>query len=431
MNPPRLSVIIPTHKRAEILNRTLSALACQTLPAAEFEVVVVADACQDDTVAQVACSIPKMPYRLHLFCHSARSAAATRNFGAALARGDILLFLDDDVVPQPELVQAHLLAAGQDRVNLGYSKPRLSERPSWWQQNARLWWEDTFRAMRLPGYRFSYRDFFSGNVSMEAELIHRVGGFDLDFKGRLEDYELGMRFLKAGSRFSFLPEAVGIHYDRTDLALWLSRIRQEGVADVQTGQRHPELRYGLFGDFEGVYGPWRIARKTIRNAAFRARPSGDRLASVLLRLADRCERLRLRGPWLQVTGALREYNYWRGVSETIGGRRALAAWLQEAPVQPALAADAPSVDLGSLPPEGLLQDLLAQGSERGLRLAVHGVEVLKLSPRPGFEPLRKEHLHRLLREHARQNFVPALALQWIRATPGRDLTCLLNSMKSI
>jgi GT2 family glycosyltransferase len=96
--------------------------------------------------------------------------------------------------------------------------------------------------MARPGHRFSYRDFFSGNVSLPAALFRRVGGFDEAIKVRLEDYELGIRLLKAGARFIFSPEATGDHHENSDLELWLERVRKEGIATVQITRAHPELR---------------------------------------------------------------------------------------------------------------------------------------------------------------------------------------------
>jgi glycosyltransferase involved in cell wall biosynthesis len=129
---PTLSVIIPTHNRSAQLLENLSALSRQSWSVSEFEVLVVADACQDDTVERANAYAAQAPYRLRVLSHEARSRAATRNLGAAHAQSQLLLFLDDDVVAQPGLVAAHVRAQGQgpDRVVLGYSKPVLPDDPT-------------------------------------------------------------------------------------------------------------------------------------------------------------------------------------------------------------------------------------------------------------------------------------------------------------
>jgi GT2 family glycosyltransferase len=420
MNPsPLLSIIVPTHNRRAMLAKRLAALGRQSWPTTEFETLVVADACHDDSEEMVTAYCAQAPYRLRLLSHDARSAAATRNLGAAHAQGRVFLFLDDDIFAQPGLVQAHLEAQHEDGVVLGYSKPVLPPEPTWWQYGVRRWWEDTFRAMGQSGRRFTYRDFFSGNVSMPAALFQRVGGFDSSLTGRREDYELGIRLLKAGARFRFAPGAVGHHHDIPDLDEWLRRLRQEGIGDIQIGQRHPELRTCLFG-FSEPGEPW---RRAMRKLAFAHPQLGDRLERLLLRQATLYERLRLRGHWQDVVWRLREYNYWRGVATTIGGQRALAAWLQEAPMPPAVASNAPVVDMADLPPADALHGMLEQATSRGLRLELGGAEVLTIPPQPGAEPLREQHLHSALRELTEEQFVPAVVLHLIRSIPREGWLC--------
>jgi len=414
IRPPLLSVIIPTHNRSQMVARHLRAFSWQTQPAEDFEVLVVADSCEDDTAAVVAAICPQLPFHVQFLSHSARSASATRNLGTAHAQGQIYLFLDDDVLAEPGLIAAHLRAGGENRVVLGYSKPVFPEKPSLWQYNARLWWEDAFRAMRMPGYRFSYRDFFSGNVSMPAALFHQVGGFDTTIRVRLEDYELGLRLLKAGAEFCFAPQAVGHHFDNTDLHIWLQRVYKEGIADIQIGQRHPELRNILFADFEDVRGDWGRLKRLIRRVAFSWAHKRDRVTSIGVRLAKGCERLRLRGPWLHLIGALREYNYWRGVAWRIGGRAELASWMQAAPFSPSVMRDAPLIDLDR--PESIeeRQVKLDLAQESGLRIAFQGMELFSIPPAPGFEPLRYDHLLAILQQEAERKFIPALACRLIQ-----------------
>jgi glycosyltransferase involved in cell wall biosynthesis len=400
------------------LFKTLQALSVQSWSAASFEVLVVADSCEDDTDRVVSKYAARSPYRLRLLSHQARSAAATRNLGASQAGGDVLLFLDDDVVPRSGLVRAHIEAQHERGAVLGYSKPVLPARPDWFQYDARRWWEDTFTAFAQPDHRFSYRDFFSGNVSMAAELFREVSGFDLSFSGRLEDYELGLRLLKAGAGLRYSPAAVGDHYDSINLQKWLRRIQQEGAADVMMGQRHPELRYALFGAFERTGSRSRLLARTL---AFAAPQRGNKVERLLLRQASLYEWLRMRRRWRRTINILREYRYWRGAAWAIGGKRALLAWLQEAPVVPAVAGDAPAIDLAAPFPESVLQAKLSAASQKGIRVLIDGYEVLALPPQAGAEPLRLEHLRGALRKLAGQQFIPALALHTCRSEEGPAL----------
>jgi hypothetical protein len=301
---------------------------------------------------------------------------------------------------------------------LGYSKPVLPSRPDWFQLDARRWWEDTFKAFEAPDHRFSYRDFFSGNVSLPAELFRDVNGFDLSFTGRLEDYELGLRMIKAGVQFHYTPAAIGDHYDSINLSKWLQRIQQEGAADVMMGQRHPELRYVLFGSFEHASGR---ARRAARQLAFAAPQRGNKVERILLHQARVLEWVKMRRRWRRTINILREYRYWRGVAWAIGGKRAMLSWLQEAPMSPVVAADAPRFDIAATPSGDELCRMLKAAGAKGIRVLVEGTEVLALPPVVGAEQLRLEHIHGAVRELCGQQFVPALALHACRSKEGAVL----------
>src|SRR6185369_12818569 len=100
---PAISVVIPTFNRLPRLQRVLSALAEQTVSASEFEVVVVSDGSTDGTDDYLAKGDTPVPVR-HARQDNAGPAAA-RNHGVRLARGRLILFVDDDVVASPALVE--------------------------------------------------------------------------------------------------------------------------------------------------------------------------------------------------------------------------------------------------------------------------------------------------------------------------------------
>src|SRR5512133_1561145 len=102
----QLSVVIPTHNKRPVLAETLGALKAQTLPADQFEVLVVDDGSTDGTAALLDAYRP--PYSFRWLAQTNLGAAAARNAGAAVAAGDILLFLDADIVAAPDLAAAHL-----------------------------------------------------------------------------------------------------------------------------------------------------------------------------------------------------------------------------------------------------------------------------------------------------------------------------------
>jgi glycosyltransferase involved in cell wall biosynthesis len=398
----RASVIIPSHQRAVLLPRTLNALARQDFPYDQFEVIVAADACTDSTVEVVQDYSTRAPYRLRVVAHHLKSASATRNFGARHAEGATFIFVDDDIEASPSLVRAHMAIERQDSVTVGCSKPALPSSPSQWQLEARLWWEDHYRKMRQPGHRFGYRDFFSGNFALSAELFHRTGGFDPSFN-RLEDYEYGFRLLQSGARLIYAPEAVGLHHYSTDLPQWVHRIRDEGESDVQLGTLYPVLRRQLFGSPK-MRGP----RGVIQRLAFLMHGNGDGLVKAGLRIAAALENLKLRRRRNSLVSAVRMFNYWRGVTAATGSIAAFTEWAEDETNAATIAADAPCLEWTTLPTMPRLEELLAEGSRKGIRILIGGIEALTIPAEPWSEPLRREHIELTLSRFCAEQLVPAL-----------------------
>ena len=172
-----VSVIIPTHNRAALLPRTLESLARQDLPTSDYELIVVADGCTDGTMQLLQSW--KAPYALTSVEQApGRGAAAARNAGAARASADLLLFLDDDMEASPQLLSEHVRSHRQQPgcVVLGYfpMQPPASD-DDVFTKAARIWWADEFANRSQRGYRYTFKDLCTGNVSLSRASFLRVG----------------------------------------------------------------------------------------------------------------------------------------------------------------------------------------------------------------------------------------------------------------
>ena len=96
---PRVSVVIPTYNRVRRLEWVLRALAEQTVDPLDFEVVVVSDGSTDGSESVVLGLT--MPYKLTVVSQPNSGPAVARNTGVSRAAGELIVFLDDDVVPSP------------------------------------------------------------------------------------------------------------------------------------------------------------------------------------------------------------------------------------------------------------------------------------------------------------------------------------------
>ncbi len=238
---PRLSVVLATYNRPELLVRLLRQLDRQTLAAGDFEVVVVDDGSRPpvgDRLAEL-----QVGYELRLEEQPNRGAAAARHRGIAAARGEILVIVDDDMQIGEGFLEQHLRrhGSGTRKVVLGRieADPDLAM-PLFERWHAAKIAERNARfasGAQAP----SGASLYTGNVSLRRRDYLEAGGFDPAF-GHSEDVELGLRLQKAGVSFEYAPEAVSLHdSDHTSLGAWRARAAQYGAYDRRIWRKHPDL----------------------------------------------------------------------------------------------------------------------------------------------------------------------------------------------
>lgn len=272
--PDDLSVIIPTRDRWDILARTLGALRDQTV--AGFEIVVVADGSDQDPPADLPADrvLPK-PHA---------GPAAARNHGLAATDRPLVLFLGDDMIPDPGLVAAHLSRHAAEPAATTAVLGHVD-----WHENvagSRLlrwldWSTTQFDYVQLEGCAgrdVGFGRFYSCNVSLKRGLLESVGGFDEDFLYYYEDLDLGWRLAQEGLRLVYVPAARARHLH--DYTMEDIRRRFEGIA---LGERLMAAKHSWFDPyFHGA----------VADAA-RRRPA-SRLWTRLVDLVPRGSRVRRR-----------------------------------------------------------------------------------------------------------------------------------------
>lgn len=232
-----VSLVVPSHNRRAAVSRLLAALADQDYPLDRFEVIVVADGCSDDTCEVL--SRYRAPFSFRLMEQPRSGPAGARNTGAAAAKGEWLLFLDDDVVPSPGLVTAHLRAHRRSPGGVvagPYPPAHIGARLL--DLEVQSWWWKTFEELLRAGCRHSFTSVLTGNLSLQADLFGRLGGFDIRFRAH-EDYEFGLRVIESDIPIVWEPDALALHYHQTEILGYIERKADEGRADVMLIQRHP------------------------------------------------------------------------------------------------------------------------------------------------------------------------------------------------
>lgn len=192
---PRVSVVIPTYRRAELLRRCLGALAAQTLPPADYEVIVVSDG--PDVGLRAALRSASCSLR-YLELPQRRGPAAARNFGWRAASAPVVAFTDDDTVPAREWLEEGLaqVAAGGDAVAGRVDVP-VPPRPSDYERDA----------AQLAG-----AEFVTANCFVTVAMLRAVGGFDERFtRAWREDSDLQFKLLMQGAAVRHAPRARVLH----------------------------------------------------------------------------------------------------------------------------------------------------------------------------------------------------------------------------
>ena len=313
MSRTRLSVVVPTFNRRSILKRTIPALLKQRGVGAEFEVIVVVDGSTDGTLALLN-EMGTAP-RLRIVAQRNRGLAAARNRGAAEARGEILLFLDDDMMADPDLAAIHLAEHGtaSDRVVLGALGLAEGVRRSFLKVGVEAWSRDMERRLSAPGYRLRFDDWSFAHASIGRALFLGLGGFDEMFVAYgNEDYDLGWRLIEREIEVRFTSRAVARQiYDKSFLA-WLRDVGCVGRADVAMAGKHPELASSLKLSGGEAHPLKRLARWSGLASLDPLAPAWAALAGTL----TIAEWLSLRGSLLSHAQSLMgERAYWRGVRD--------------------------------------------------------------------------------------------------------------------
>ncbi|WCB96941.1 hypothetical protein DSM104299_05711 [Baekduia alba] len=288
---PRLTVVVPTVGRIAALRRCLAALAAQTAPAGSYAVLVVDDAAAAPT--DVAALAPAGLAVATLRTGGA-GAARARNAGARAATTPLVLFVDDDVVPERQLVAEHLAAhaAGAPDVVFGPYPPRPPLR-TLAASGAEPWWVDHLDEIARTGH-LRFNDVLSGNTSVARVPFLDRGGFPEAISvWRREDWAWGLQLLADGAALAVAPRARGWHEYRLSSTQRLQAAYEEGRGDALLIARWPAAVAGLDAAKTRMPDPRRGPLRYAITAALAA-PRGRAATGVVL---GALEAGNLRNPW--------------------------------------------------------------------------------------------------------------------------------------
>jgi glycosyltransferase involved in cell wall biosynthesis len=239
---PLISVILATRDRRELLRRCLEALGRQTLDPSQFEVIVADDGSSDGS-AEMAEAL-RVPYPLRVLKPGQLGHAATQNKALEAAAGPIGVLLDDDILPDPQLLEAHVAAHRRDPriVGIGSLTQQPVDADDWYARAYARGWNEHLEDLAHRPTTLS--DCYGGNLSFPRETMLEIGGVATDLAAAY-DYDMGFRLSRVGCKPVFIAAAHGVHDDQKGAGRILHDAQRSGRACLVLADRYPQLRAEL------------------------------------------------------------------------------------------------------------------------------------------------------------------------------------------
>lgn len=237
----RISIIIPTFNKRNFLKPCLFSLFNQTADKEDYEIIVVDDGSSDGTFELMQKTNPICSFRYYYFNRSdpnINRSGPARNIGISQSNGEIVLFIDSDMISSPDLIKSHIEAHKKKRNAVIGIRKYLYERDSeFLKSNPEVvndfkkclnfqniiderepifnLFNDNFNEMIAP-----WDLFYTCNASVRKEDIEQVGGFDDCFiYWGTEDKDLAYRLFKDGINIKLERKAVAFHLYHSNFSI--------------------------------------------------------------------------------------------------------------------------------------------------------------------------------------------------------------------
>jgi len=239
MGSPKFSVIIITRNRAGFLPKVLDSLLKQDYENARYEIIVVDNNSDDDTTSTVQRFKRECPNRIHYVFEPKIGMSKARNTGASVAKGEILVFIDDDAIASSNWLDnyAYLYKTFPEIVAWGGKIDLVFQscRPEWLSDDlmmalSYLNISDKETLLSFPDYPFGC------NFSVKRECYMNIGGFIEDLKTSNEEKAFFYKLHLNNYRVGYSPKALVYHQipsSRLEKKYLIKRGIKQGVGNIK------------------------------------------------------------------------------------------------------------------------------------------------------------------------------------------------------
>jgi len=254
MAPTRVSIIVATYNRADLLDDCLAHLARQTFEDGD-EMIVVDNGSTDETRSVVTAHTIGFPVPLRYFIEPRAGKSHALNTALASAAGDVLAFTDDDVNVAASWLAEIRRGLSDPEVGItgGPVLPRWEQPPPRWltfDEAAHRPAEASFGRLGAPLALLSYgpeasalgpRTLLGANMAARREVLARLGGFPAHLgkkRGTLlsgEDHDVCARVQAAGFKAVYVPSACVYHWvpaDRLRIGYFVNWFFWSGITNA-------------------------------------------------------------------------------------------------------------------------------------------------------------------------------------------------------
>lgn len=253
-----VSVIIPTYNRSHLILSILDALELQTFKG--FEVVISNDGSTDNTVQVIRENQVKYSFDINILDNKNGGRSIARNEGVRNAKGDLLVFFDDDVRPNPNCIQLHVdfhnkypnaLLDGPALYDLEEVKTKGDFQ--WYRSNLEMSWY----VKNDQPVKKERAGLVGANKSMSKALFWEVGGLDEQLTDS-EDFEFAFRAMHQYNYAIYFDYRTWVyHDDYKDFQQYLKRRMEANGSSKRLVRLFPEILEHYSSKFIFKPSPWK------------------------------------------------------------------------------------------------------------------------------------------------------------------------------